>query len=64
MAFIPVIDSLILNAITAVSSGTAKWIVLFVETFVASVQIGETKLSHANLLRSEPGSLESDLHAA
>jgi hypothetical protein len=38
--------------------------VLFVETFITSVQIEETKLSHANLLRSETGALESDLHAA
>ena len=28
--------------------------------FVASVQIEEAKLSHANLLRSEPASLECD----
>jgi hypothetical protein len=41
-----------------------KRIVLFVETFVASVQIEEPKLSYHNLLRSEPGCLESDLHAA
>jgi hypothetical protein len=39
-----------------------KRIVLFVETFIASVQIKEAKLSHANLPRSERQNLESDLH--
>src|SRR5271165_2977919 len=39
-----------------------KRIVLFVETFIASVQIKEAKLSHANLPRSEHQNLESDLH--
>src|SRR3984893_13405803 len=37
-----------------------KRIVLFNETFIASVQIEEAKLSHANLPRSEHESLESD----
>jgi hypothetical protein len=41
----------------------AVWIVLFVETFVVSVQIEKIKLSHANLLRSEPGAFESGLHS-
>jgi hypothetical protein len=39
-------------------------IALFIETFVASVQIEEAKLSHANILRSKPGRLESDLHGS
>jgi hypothetical protein len=38
-----------------------KRIVLFGETFIASVQIEEAKLSHANLPRSEHENLESDL---
>jgi hypothetical protein len=38
-----------------------KRIVLFGETFIASVQIEEAKLSHANLPRSEYENLESDL---
>jgi hypothetical protein len=38
-----------------------KRIVLFGETFIASVQIEEAKLSHANLPRSEYDNLESDL---
>src|SRR5256885_185406 len=38
-----------------------KRIVLFGETFIASVQIKEAKLSHANLPRSEYENLESDL---
>src|ERR1700730_5952090 len=38
-----------------------KRIALFIETFVASVQIEETKLSHAKLLRSEHENLEPDL---
>ena len=41
-----------------------KRIIFFVKTFVASVQIEETKLSHAGLLRSKTGSFEFDLHAA
>src|SRR6202035_1002785 len=36
-------------------------IILFVETFIASVQIEEAKLSHANIPRSESRSFESDL---
>src|SRR3981081_2651929 len=35
-------------------------IILFVETLIASVQIEEAKLSHANIPRSEPRSFESD----
>jgi hypothetical protein len=38
-----------------------KRIVLFGETFIASVQIEEAKLSHANLPRLEYENLESDL---
>src|ERR1700719_1283879 len=38
-----------------------KRIVLFGETFIASVQIEEAKLSHANPPRSEYDNLESDL---
>src|SRR5947208_2459648 len=36
-------------------------IILFVETFIASDQIEEAKLSHANIPRSESRSFESDL---
>src|SRR6195256_1925596 len=36
-------------------------ITLFVETFIASDQIEEAKLSHANIPRSESRSFESDL---
>src|SRR6202045_5435978 len=36
-------------------------IILLVETFIASVQIEEAKLSHANIPRSESRSFESDL---
>jgi hypothetical protein len=38
-------------------------IVLFGETFVASVQIEEAKLSHANLSHSEHQNFESDLRS-
>src|ERR1700680_3262840 len=38
-----------------------KRIVLFNETFIASVQIEEAKLAHPNLPYSEHESLESDL---
>jgi hypothetical protein len=49
------------TSVEIVSQTLLRRIVLFNETFIASVQIEEAKLSHANLPRSEHESLESDL---
>jgi hypothetical protein len=46
------------GTIAAIATSGSLFIV---ETFIASVQIEEAKLSHANIPRSETRSFESDL---